>query len=179
MGIDVYVYDDAMAPLSAQIEVFESDDTGTIVDKGQSSKLGPSEYGVRLKLPKPPTPVTVWLDDLSGKYAATSMGHLNGRLSTRLDVALYPLPTGPSGPGRGGMVSSLSEAEPYITNQVRTAEWNESEANGVRGLVVATVRIRLLISPAGIIADKKIRWENTLRKLGINIVPGAHAVAMT
>lgn len=99
----VYVYDDTLAPASGNfIEIHECDHMGTYIDLQTAQQLGPSEFGAKLNLPNPPEPIKIWVDDTSGQLAPTSLAHLNGKVTARLDVILYSLPTPPGGGGGGG-----------------------------------------------------------------------------
>ena len=106
MNCQVFIYDDTMAAVNSQtIEVIESDHFGKKIDiKVAQRPLSLAELKADITLPSPPEPVVFWVDDTSGLYGATSLGHLNSDKTSRLDVILYSMPA-PSGGGGGGGIS--------------------------------------------------------------------------
>lgn len=106
MNCQVFIYDDTMTAVNSQkIEVIESDHFGKKIDIKMAQRPPSSaELKADIKLPSPPEPVVFWVDDTSGLYGATSLGHLNSDKTSRLDVILYSMPA-PSGGGGGGGIS--------------------------------------------------------------------------
>lgn len=194
----VYVYDDTLAAVtSTHIEILERDSFGKKLDFQHGTTLGPSEFGAKITLPNPPEPIIVWVDDTSGYFAPTSLGHLNGKETARLDVTLYALPVPPGGGGGGGIKAGASwqvhtrngESEddqmaaqpPYliarhINQQVEAGEWSYSEALGVRSLVETATRALNIPQLDSELRDKLERWRTQLRSLGIAISAEAQAV---
>lgn len=183
MGVDVYVYDDTMTPLtSSSIDIIEVDHGGTKIDLQTSAKLSSGDYGATLKTPSPLSPVNVVVDDNSGQLAATTLGHLNSKVQARLDVALYPVPVGSAGYSTGGggggpahgtgSGSSLApdQIATYVQKQISDGRWNEREATGVLKLVEtvlwALTHLQLLDSD---LHRRLERWLNQLENLGIRI----------
>jgi hypothetical protein len=187
MSCDVYVYDNSLAPVkSTYIEIIEKDHWGVNIDRKTSAKLGPSEYGAKLKAPNPAEPINVFVDDTKGKYAPAALGDLNGRLSARLDVTLYPLPvpvTGGGGGGGGGGRKTQSRTgsggghrpsapraiAAYIQAKVDQQVWSEEEAQGVRSLVEVVSQAINLPRWERDEQPRLDRWCATLDDLGIEI----------
>ena len=192
MGVDVFVYDDTMTPLtSASIEIIEVDHGGTKIDLQASVKLGPAEYGAKLTTPSPLRPVNVVVDDTHYKLAATMLGFLNAKVHTRLDVTLYPLPVGsfvgigagtpgpaptgggspgPAPAGGGGGAFTPDQIASYVQYQVISGRWSEKEATGV--LKLAETVFWALSRSHLLDADLKTRlhrWLDILLFLGIQI----------
>lgn len=115
----VYVYDEKLAAASGSfIEIHNSDHMGTYIDLQPAQQLGPSEFGAKLNLPNPPEPIKIWVDDTSGQLAPTSLAHLNGKMTARLDVILYSLPVPPGGGGGGRRGGASSQAAYEISAHV-------------------------------------------------------------
>jgi len=130
----VYLYDETLAPASGNlIEIHESDRIGTYIDLQTATILGPSEFGAKLDLPDPPEPIKVWVDDTSGQFAPTSLAHLNGKMTSRLDVILYSLPVPPGGGGGGGDHRGAASWEVgyEITTHVAPVLKDSDEVNGM------------------------------------------------
>jgi hypothetical protein len=185
----VCIYDDNMVPASGGgIEILGTDHFGTNLDDAKvAQSLGVGEFGARINLPEPPEPIVIWVDDNLGRLAPTTLGHLNGRMTARLDVILYSLPGGPDG-GRKGQVGyhkravavsytghsleTSSEDEEnskrrltpamiseYISRQVNDGIWTESEATGVRSLVETTTRALNIPKRSSELSAKLERWS--------------------
>src|SRR5437660_1425989 len=139
MSFDIYLYDSLMAPLNSNfIEIIETDDWGVKIDRQMSCHLGNSEFGAKLKSPSPAQPITIWIHDTAKALATTTLGHLNGKLSARLDVSLYGLPGGPgSGPATSSGANFSSDPQlvvDLISRRVAEKTWTETEGIAVRTL---------------------------------------------
>jgi hypothetical protein len=180
MSCDVYVSDDLLAPIrSGAVELLELDYAGRQIDHQWSGRLGTSAYGATLATPAPTTPVTVWVNDTSRRYAPASLGYLDISLTTRLDVALYPVPVPASGGGGGGpglgtqsatRPQTPDEVAQLIAQQMRWGVWSEAEANGVRALVDAVIRGTAVADPDGVLGERVAQWREQLAALGIAVV---------
>ncbi|HWK03794.1 MAG TPA: hypothetical protein VNS58_09185 [Puia sp.] len=201
MSLDVFIYNSSMYPLkSTRVEILENDDTGVKLDVQTSGPMSGRDYGASLRSHN--CPVIVWLDDRSGAYAATDLGYLNGKRTTRLDVTLYPLPApkhsggGPGGGGGGGRGPGDRGGSPrfgsskkgqfnldepqktpaqiveYIQEQVKAGNWTTEEGTGVSTLVATVTRAMQLIQQDKAFSERLARWLNTLKALGIMIRQG-------
>jgi hypothetical protein len=177
MSLNVYVYDDSMIPLgSGLIEIIETDHWGMTIDIQPSTSMGSGLYGASLQSPAPPEPINIFVDDTSGQYAPAALGHLNGKLPAKLDVALYPLPSGPGGT-TGHPYQPFSEQEShtpteiaeYIREQVDAGTWTDAEGVGV-GNLVDTVMRALNSGKWAIEGESRLaRWRAQLLAVGITM----------
>lgn len=178
MAIDVYVYDNLMAPLaSAFIEALETDHVSVVVDV-QPSRARGSLYGATLQPPSPAEPVIVWLDDTSGTWAPTSLAHLNPSTNPRLDVILYPVPTAPPGPTPVSPVGPQGTGA-FITEQVNNGTWQPDEAAGVLSLLRTSITAsRFEVMPPKF-SERVQRWKEMLVALGLEVPTERKGVAIT
>lgn len=196
MSCDVYVYDYTLNPVnSGYIELLETDYWGVKIDMQMNGHLGSGQYGANLQTPNPAEPITVWVDDTSGHYAPTTLGHLNGKLPTELHVTLYPLavPSGGwGGGGGGGSYYSAVEITPqspdtiaeFIDRQVGSYGWEREQATGVRSLVQTAVQSLMTLQQEypgqgfsvydarSDLQSRLERWHSYLNELGIEIAAG-------
>ena len=175
----VYVYDDTLSAVSSKfIEIRECDSFGKKIDIQTAAILGPGEFGAKITLPNPPEPIVVWVDDTSSHFAPTSLAHFNSKVTARLDVTLYALPTGPGGGGGGPRAGAVWQTEVqtvdaiarHIHQQVQTRKWTDSEALGVKSLVDTTTRAINTPNLDSELKDALSRWRQQLKDLGITIM---------
>ncbi len=195
MSLDAYLYDNKLSPLSyTHLDLTETDDKGCTVDQQSTSPLGPSEFGARLNLPSPAKPVALFVDDVhtSPSYAPASIEYVNGKLPTRLDVVLYPLPKGPpsgSPPGgsdggrpsddpdadqplTGGDVLGLNDGETddalsALSGVLENPNWTPEESKGVTSLLLTVQLAYSYDDPGDDLKTKRRRWAVMLTNLGI------------
>lgn len=200
----VYVYDHTLTSVSTSlvIEITETDHFGVKLDMQPGRTLGPGEFGAPITLPSPPKAIKVWVDETSRLLAPTVLGHLNGKMTSRLDVILYPVPrtSGKRGGGGGGggvhwqaspdpymsdrnygiyqplepaynqePVQSPMMIAAYINHQVRSGNWKELEALGVRSLVETVTHALNTPRLNSSLTVSLERWQAQLDVLGINI----------
>jgi hypothetical protein len=186
----VYVYDDTLSAVSSKfIEIRDCDSFGKKIDIQPAAMLGPGEFGAKITLPNPPEPIVVWVNDTSSHFAPTTLAHFNGKETARLDVTLYPLPTGPGGGGggvgpRGGAVwqtgvQTVDAIARHIHLQVESKNWTDSEALGVKSLVDTTTRAINAPNLDQELQDALSRWRQQLKDLGITIMAEAQNVVVS
>jgi hypothetical protein len=182
MSVDVFVYDNFMAWVTAGIDIVEQDRGGSVVDSKTSALLTSGEYGAKLSRPSPAKPVQVVLDDPSGAYAPTTFAHLNAKVTIRLDVVLYPLPKaaivvsgGVGGGGSGGAIKGwtpgpLPGGGPanVISTNIASGRWTDDQAAGVASLADSVVRAKSCPSLDSAMKARLNRWCEWLRNLGID-----------
>src|ERR1044072_784751 len=186
----VYVYDDTLAAVSSNyIEILERDSFGKKLDYRHGTTLGPLEFGAKINLPNPPEPIVIWVDDTSGYFAPTSLGYLNGKETARLHVTLYALPVPPGGGGGGGATGGtswkvykynepeyeigvpqpLDRIASFITQQVESNEWSDSQGLAVRSLVETVTRALNTPQLDSELREQLERWQTQLKGLGITV----------
>lgn len=187
----VYVYDDNLSAVTSQsIEIREFDAWWKILDIKLATSLGPDEFGAQLTLPEPPEPIVIWVDDLDGYFAPTSLAHLNGKQTARLDITLYALPVPPTGRKggrgrRGGLRPPPRSGEPsdagvlptdfiarQINQEVQRNNWSDSEALAVQSLADTVVRAMSWSKLDPEMKGKVSRWVQKLESLDIAVTSG-------
>ncbi|MEX6689697.1 hypothetical protein QTN47_19485 [Danxiaibacter flavus] len=196
MAIDIHLYDPSLTPISStRIEVLELDRAGVKLDSQMNGAFGNGAFGCSLKTPSPAKPVTIVADDRSLTYAAVSLSYINGALSGKLDICLYPLPKrniqpGTYFPGGGGGDAYdkmrgikakagsmyLRQIDKGIQKNIGTDNWSEDEGMAVRILINSINQVLYMNTKNEELLERMEGWVNTLKELGID--PDTEASAL-
>jgi len=172
MSCEVCVYDPHLAPESnPNIEISAYDSTSTLLDLKHSRSRGGGDYGAVLSVHGA---YELLVDDTSSSLAPTSISALNGSHALRLDVVLYPLPSGGRGFGGFGTrritsVKSMEQLEAHIEKQLSRGHWTDLEVQGIRKLVATITHLSASSKLNPAIQRVLNRWQKTCAQIGIEV----------
>lgn len=130
-----YLYEDSiygarLAPLQAPaVELIAATRKHKNLDVKSNRPLGPDLWGAELVFSPQPIPYYILVFDHSRRYAPTFMGDLNGVVSGRFDIVVWPLPF--TQPSAGVRPLQFLDIGPFIDAQ----HWSPAEKIGARLLV--------------------------------------------
>jgi len=188
MKCTVYLYDDSspkQLPVTQLHIIIQMTSTvGVSLASKKNKRFGP-EYGAVLNPGVAAEPYQIYVDDPGGStsspvYAPASLGDLNGSVTGRIDVTLYPLPVGTGGDddddwgtGNSRLATTQTEIREHITRRVDANDWTPSEARGVRSLVSTTQRAVQAPEWDSKLDAMRMRWISTCASLGIHVAGGS------